>query len=234
MRYRRSKLGPFWITLSMGLMISIMSVVFSVIFKQKISTYLPFLAVSMIIWNFFSTTILESCSCFTEAENIIKQLPVPLFVHVFRAIFRNLIVLFHNFLIIPVIFLVFLKPVGFSALLFFIGILIVALNLCWIATFVAILCTRFRDLPPLFATFLQLVFYITPILWHPNQLSSQLSVYLVKYNPIYHLVEIIRAPLLGEEIYFYSWIVSLSFLFFGCIFSSILLAKYRRKIPYWI
>src|SRR5690606_38293826 len=78
-RYRRSVLGPFWLTISMGIMIFTIGVVFGHIFKTPMQEFLPFLAIGLILWGFISSVITEGCMGFIAAEGIIKQLPIPLF-----------------------------------------------------------------------------------------------------------------------------------------------------------
>ncbi|MCW1776911.1 ABC transporter permease [Pantoea ananatis] len=98
-RYRRSALGPFWLTISMAVMIATIGIVFSQILKTPLQEFLPFLAVGLIVWGFISTVVNEGCGAFISSETIIKQLPIPLFVHVMRLVWRNLIILAHNIVI---------------------------------------------------------------------------------------------------------------------------------------
>src|SRR6476620_2056681 len=85
-RYRRSAVGPFWLTISMGVMIGTIGLVFGQIFNSPMKDFLPFLAAGMILWSFISTCVLEGCTSLIAAESIIKQLPIPLFVHILRTI----------------------------------------------------------------------------------------------------------------------------------------------------
>ncbi len=103
-RYRRSALGPFWLTISMGVMIATIGIVFGQIFKSPMKEFLPFLSVGIILWGFISSVVTEGCAGFIAAEGIIKQLPIPLFVHILRMIWRNVIILGNNIVIVPLIF----------------------------------------------------------------------------------------------------------------------------------
>src|SRR5438309_10366730 len=73
-RYRRSVLGPFWITLSMGIFILLLGVIYSRIFGVDIAVYLPYLTLGYILWGFISQTTMDSCGAFQEGERIIKQI----------------------------------------------------------------------------------------------------------------------------------------------------------------
>ena len=77
-RYRRSSIGAFWLTISMGVMIGTIGIVFGQIFKSPMNEFLPFLSVGLILWGFISTVITEGCSGFIAGEAVIKQLPIPL------------------------------------------------------------------------------------------------------------------------------------------------------------
>src|SRR5690242_4173728 len=96
LRYRRSMLGPFWLTISAGVLIGGMGPLYGKLFGQDISTYFPHLAVSYILWMLISALINDSCTVFITAEGLIKQVPMPLTVHVFRMIWRNVLIFLHH------------------------------------------------------------------------------------------------------------------------------------------
>ena len=143
-RYRRSTLGPFWLTVSMGVMIGTIGIVFSQIFKSPIQEFLPFLAIGMILWSFISSVITEGCTGFIAAEGIIKQLPIPLFVHILRMIWRNTLILAHNIAIFPLVLLAVGKPLSSVALIAIPGLLLALINITWIALALAVICASDR------------------------------------------------------------------------------------------
>ena len=132
-RYRRSKLGPFWLTISMGVMIGALGLVFGGIFNTPMRDFLPFLAIGIFLWTFILTVITEGCTAFISSDAVIKQLPLPLFLHVMRVIWRNVVILGHNVVIIPLLFLIFLRPLGMVSLLAIPGFLLSTLTLTWVA-----------------------------------------------------------------------------------------------------
>ena len=233
-RYRRSSLGPLWLTISMGVMITTIGLVFGQIFNSPMHEFFPFLAVGMILWGFMATVISEGCTSFIAAEGIIKQLPIPLFVHVLRTIWRNIIILAHNVVIFPIVLLSVGKPLTLVALLSVPGFVLVAANLIWIALILSVVCARYRDMPQIVASVLQVVFYLTPVMWMPENLPQRAAIYLLDFNPIYHLFEIVRAPLLGHNPTAMNWIVSLVMAVCGWGVALTLYGRYRRSIPYWL
>lgn len=233
-RYRRSILGPFWLTISMGIMIATIGLVFGQIFKSPMHVFLPFLTIGMVLWAFIVSTITEGCAGFITANNIIKELPLPLFVHILRLIWRNVLVMFHNFAIFPIVLLVMGTPLHAIAFLSIPGFLILVANLTWLALLLGIFCTRYRDLPQIVASILQVFFYLTPIMWLPSLLSNHARIYLFDFNPFYHLIQIVRAPLLGEIPTNSNWTVSLGILFLGWIITIGIYGRYKNRIVYWL
>jgi lipopolysaccharide transport system permease protein len=233
-RYRRSKLGAFWLTISMAVLIGALGLVFGGVFNTPMQELLPFLALGIILWTFISTTIIEGCTAFISAEAIIKQLPLPLFVHVMRVLWRNVIILLHNIIIVPLIFLFFLKPLSLVSFLAIPGLLLSTIIIAWIAFLAAILCTRYRDLSQIVTSILQIAFYITPIIWMPNMLTGRSSFLFLDMNPFFHIIEVIRAPLLGTFPTPTNWLFSLAIALLGWVGTLWVYGKSKNRISYWL
>jgi ABC-type polysaccharide/polyol phosphate export permease len=232
-RYRRSALGPFWLTLSMGVMVGGISLVNSGLFGVSMAKLLPSFSIGTVLWMLISTTITEGCTSFTMSDSIIRQSRQPFTVHVLRVMWRNLIIFLHNLLIV-VLVLAFLPPSSWShspvALL---GFLLMLANMAWAALLLGVLCTRFRDLPQIVASLLQLAFFVTPIFWLPTQLTGPRKL-IMDFNPFYHMIQIVRAPLLGGAASPASWAASVMMLAVGWTLAIWFFAKFRRRIPYWL
>lgn len=233
-RYRRSVIGPFWITISMGVMIACIGLVFGGIFRTPMDEYLPFLAAGIILWTFITGTINEGCTAFVSAEGMIKQLPTPMFVHVLRVVWRNMLMLAHHIVILPAVLLVMGKSVSLIALLAIPGFMLVVLCLSWSAFFFAIVCTRYRDLPQIVSSMLQVGFYFTPIIWMPALLPERLGAAILVWNPFYHALELLRAPLLGSAPAMTSWLVVGAITILGWGLTLLLFARVKHRIAYWL
>ena len=168
------------------------------------------------------------------AEAIIKQLPIPVFTHILRMIGRNLIVFFHNLLIFPIVCLCVQKGINWNIFYFILGLVILTLNLLWISLLLAVICTRFRDMTQIVGSLLQIAFYVTPIIWMPSLLPARASVMLLDPNPVYHLLAIVRDPLIGLSPSLMNWLVSAGLSLIGSLFSLLLFNKYRARISYWL
>ena len=233
-RYRRSSLGPFWITVSMGVMIATIGVVFGQIFKSPLQEFFPFLTVGTIVWGFISTVLSEGSTCLISAEAIVKQLPLPLSVHIMRMMWRNLIILAHNILIFPLVLVAVGKPLELVALVALPGLLLTLINLGWMALVLGILCARYRDLPQVVTSLLQVVFYLTPVIWLPTLLPARAGLYLLETNPFYHMLEVIRAPLLGHMPSATNWVVSIALAVVGWLATIVFFGRYKNRVAYWL
>ena len=231
-RYRRSALGPFWLTISTAIMVGALGFVYAGIFHQKLGEYLPFVAAGIILWGFISTIANESCTVFIVAEGIIKQVRLPLTVHVCRMVWRNCIILMHNALILVLLYVFFGYGFRLDLLAIPFALVIFAINSVWLGILLGVFCTRFRDIAPIVANIVQLLFFITPIMWRPEALGARK--WVADYNPVFHCIELIRAPLLGQPFPALSWIIALVLAFGGMGMAFLALARFRHRIAYWI
>lgn len=231
-RYRRAVIGPFWLTISMGVMVLGMGLVYGTLLKQPLTDFLPFLAGGFMSWFFLSNTIIDGNLAFIQAEGLIKHGGLPLSIHVYRVVWRNLIILLHNAVVVILIYLWFGKLDAGHGLQALFGLLLTTLNLTWLLFLLGPLCARYRDLAPIVGSILQLMFFITPIAFHPNLISEIEWVY--KYNPFYYLIEAIRAPLLGEGLALDVALVLLVSAVFGWVLAIASYSHTRSKIPFWV
>lgn len=233
-RYRRSVIGPFWLTISMGVMISCIGLVFGGLFNTPMGDYFPFLAAGLILWTFIVGTLNDGCLGFISAEGIIKQLPVPLFVYVIRVVWRNLLMLAHHILILPLVLVILGWSFSPITLLVIPALILVLLFLSSLVFLLAIVCARYRDLPQIVANVLQVGFYLTPIIWMPALLPKRLGSLILDWNPFYHLVELLRAPLLASVPTLTSWLVVALITILGWSLTLLLISRTKHRIVYWL
>jgi ABC-type polysaccharide/polyol phosphate export permease len=203
------------------------------LFGTSTQKYLPYVAVGFIVWGFISTCITDGCGAFFSAATTIKQVPAPLSIYAYRVVWRTFIVLLHNMVIYVGVALIFGIWAGFgNILLAVLGIVLLCLNGVWTSIVLGIFSARFRDIPPIVASFVQVAFFLTPIFWSADQLSERSAI--VEYNPLTYYVDIVRKPLLGEVSHLTDWAIVLSFTLMGCVLSLICLTLYRRRLSYWV
>jgi len=232
LRYRGSLLGPFWLTVSTIIMISSMGFIYARLFNMEIVHYLPFLTLGLILWQFISSLINEGCQTFLSAQNIIQQMPMPFSIHAWRTVYRNLLVLAHSLVIVPFVLLIFGVSISWNVLWIVPAFAILALNGIWVSLLLGMLSARFRDVPPIVASFVQIVFFITPIFWPPEALGKWTQA--LPLNPLFAAIDVIRSPLLGKEPIAYSWLSLLVVTVVGSIVTFVIFVKFRPRIAYWI
>jgi len=231
-RYRRSVLGPFWITISMGIFILLLGVIYSRLFHTEIETYLPYLAVGFIVWGFMSAAVNDSCIAFTDTARIIKQIKLPYSIYILRVVWRNFIIFLHTIVIFIPMAIIFKIEPKLSMLLAIPGLVLVTANLIWLTTVVAILSTRYRDIQPIVNTVIQLGMFATPIMWQVSSLGDARIV--ADINPVYHLIEVTRAPFLGQVPPLESWMVAIGLTIIGSCLAVALMVRAARRIVFWI
>lgn len=255
-RYRRSVIGPLWITISMGVTAVGLGVLYAVLFDQPLSTFLPYVVVGFIVWNFINGCLTEGMETFVVNEGMIKQMPAPLSVYVLRTVWRQVLMLAHNLIIYVLVVAIFFRfldvpyqmskggPVhpglGWNTLLVFPGAALLVINGAWVALLLGIISTRFRDIPQFITSMLQLVFYLTPIIWSPDTFlygkdqSLAWARVLFQFNPLYHFVQVMRGPMIGQQVSWVSWLVVVGFTFVGWAVALVAMRNYRARVSYWV
>jgi ABC-type polysaccharide/polyol phosphate export permease len=231
-RYRRSMLGPFWLTISSGVMIGAMGPLYGKLFNLDIGAYFPYLAVSYIIWLLIANLLNESCNAFIAAEGFIKQIKLPLTVHILRVVWRNVIIFAHNSVIVVLVLLLYRPPLSWALLLVPLGVVLIAINGIWIGILLGLLCARFRDIPQVVTSFVTVAFFLTPVMWKVDMLGRHQ--WAVNLNPIYHFLEIVRAPLVSGHVNVLSWAAVLGITVVGFAVTLGLFARFRARIAYWV
>ncbi|MEL7040620.1 MAG: ABC transporter permease [Pseudomonadota bacterium] len=232
MRYRRSRLGPFWISLSMASTVIGIGVLYSGIFEAEVGPYLAFIGAGFLIWAFIGGGLVEGCGALIEAEQHIRSVRVSTSVLCARIIWRNTIIFLHNFVLISLILMfVGLRP-GPEAFLILPGVALLAMFLFACANVLGPLTLKYRDIAQIVSSLTQFMFFLTPILWMPDQ--GRVPSAWVLYNPFFHLIELVRAPMLGQLPTVMNWSVSA-----GCTLIAGLLACWtwvysRNRIFVWL
>lgn len=233
LRYRGSMLGPFWLTLNVCVMIASMGFLYAKLFRTEVETYLPFLTAGIVFWQMISTTISDCCSTFIAAQNIIQQVRMPFSIHVYRVICRNLIVLAHTIVVIPLVLIILQRPIGWQIVLVVPGALLLAINGVFLGLLLGMVSARFRDVPPIVQNFVQVLFFITPIFWAPEMLGRW--AFVSQFNPLFAAIDIMRSPIVGPDYLPYSsWLVMLGVTVVLGVVALVLFSRFRARLPYWV
>jgi lipopolysaccharide transport system permease protein len=231
-RYRGSVIGPFWITLTTGVMIAAFGLLYARIFDQPCRQHLLHVGVGLVTWTWISQAAREACTALTGAEALIRQAPLPVTVHVLRVTLRNLMVAAHHMVLLPPLFLVCGHLPGPGALAALAGVALIAVNSLAFGTLLGFLVARFRDVGPIIDNLLQLLFFVSPILWDASALGDARAWLLA--NPVYVLVETVRGPLLHHAAPAAIWVAALGLTGAGLAFAAAAFVRFRERVAFWV
>lgn len=232
--YQRSTLGPLWITIGMAVQIATIGVIFGLLFRADLSGYLPFLGISLVMWTFVVSTITDSTMAYVHSQQVIKQIEVPSYLPIVRVLAKNSVIFAHNLALVPLIMAIFPKVPGPELVMLILGLTVVVGVLFAVSMIAGIVSARYRDLPPIVSSILMVSFYFTPIIWTPDALPSQFRNPILAFNPFFHLMELVRGPLLGVFPSITNWLVGLGLLIVLSAVALLVTRRYAWKIVYWL
>ena len=231
-RYRRSILGPFWITIAMIVWISAIGPLYSLLLGIGSREFVPYLAMGIITWGLLSGLILDGSAAFVGADNLVRSMKLPYTVHVMRTLQRNLIIFAHNLLaFVP--FMVWLRIWPEARWLWALpGVVLILLAGLPVAFLLGTLSARFRDLQQMIASIVQLAFFITPIFWKPELLGAHR--WAADYNPFQQLLEVVRGPIVeGVPSLATYGRIGLMLLVLYAVAAPFFI-RYRRRLAFWV
>ena len=221
-KYNRTLLGPLWSTFSTLIQVLSMGLVFTYLFQNKIERFLPYVSLGIIFWNFFTITITQGCFTFMTHKSYMIQFQKPIFIYVLVVLYQNkLVALIFN-----------IYPSIENIILFLLNFFIVLLTLSWISLLVAIICVRFRDIPHIVGSSFTVLFWLTPIIYSPEQLGNY--AFLLEFNPLTHILELLRNCLLNQDIKLLSYQYLFFFNLIGFYFTFVIFKKLRNSIIFWV
>jgi ABC-type polysaccharide/polyol phosphate export permease len=231
-RYRGSILGPFWITLSMGLMVLGIGFLYANLFQIPLPEFLPYVALGIVFFGAITGTINDGCTTFVQAAGMLSQTSLPMFTFVWRTVFRNLINLGHHLVIVVVVLVIYGYWRKANVPVALLGALLVLLNVSWMSMFVAIVSARFRDIPQIVTSIMQFAMFMTPVFWLPTRFTAHRAI--LDLNPFYHLLEVVRAPLLGHPVAAHSYLALAVMALVGWLLTFAVFARTRRRIVHYL
>jgi len=230
-RYRRSTFGPFWLTLSMGVQILIMGVVVSLLFRQPFNRFLPYVALGVIFWSMISGIVNDGAMSFVTSTTWILQINMPFGMYVLQRLWSNVIAMGHNFAIFVVLAAVY-QIYNATFLIFLVGLPLVLVSIAWAPLLLAVASTRFRDLPAIVTNSFNLLFWVTPIAYQPEQLGQ--NRFIADLNPLTYMLALLRDPLLGQVPSGRDFLVVAATGVVGWAIAFPFFARFRSRIAYWL
>lgn len=231
-RYRGSILGPFWLTLSMGLMVGGIGLLYGQLFKIPLDEFMPFVALGIVFFGAITTTINEGCETFTRASGMLSQTALPMFTFVWRTVLRNLMTVAHHLVIVVGVLIWYGYWRKLNLPLALAGIVLLTVNTAWASMLAGIASARFRDIPPIVGSVTQFAMFLTPVFWMPSSFPSRHA--LLALNPFYHMLQAVRAPLMGQAVDPLTWAVLAGMAVIGWALTFTVFALTRRRIVHYL
>src|SRR5215467_1441526 len=232
-RYVRSRIGQFWLTISTGIVVTTLGLVWSTLWNMPVADLLPFVATSLIVWTLITGTLAEAATVFVSAGPIFLNQGMSFSTAIYALVYRHLIIFLHNLPIIAITVLLFPVPVEPICVIALPGFGLLVLTLVWTSYLVAIACVRFRDLMQVVQSGLMIAFFVTPVLWKPDQIPADQH-YLLSLNPFAALLAVVREPLLGQLPTVDDWTIAVVFSIGGFVVALPIIGYCQRRIIYWI
>jgi ABC-type polysaccharide/polyol phosphate export permease len=231
-RYRGSILGPFWITLSMGLMVLGIGFLYARLFSISLHEFMPFVAIGIVFFGTIAGVVNEGCETFVNAASMLRQTSLPMFTFVWRTVFRNLINLGHHLVIIVAVLLIYGYWRTANVPLALAGVVLLIVNVSWISMLAGIASARFRDIPQIVVSVMQFAIFMTPVFWRPDRFGRHHA--FLNLNPFYHMLDAVRGPLLGTPVQPISYLVLAVMAVAGWTLTFSVFALTRRRIVHYL
>jgi ABC-type polysaccharide/polyol phosphate export permease len=232
-RYRRSMLGPFWMTLSMGVQALVLGLLFGFLFNHQTSKFLPFVCAGLVTWSLITSCIQEGANTFIGSAGALTQMRRPLTSYVMRTIARNIIVFFHSIVIFFVVAILFGIYPTLTSLWSLVGLFLVLINLGWMSLFSAIVSTRYRDVPMIIQNVFSVLLWLTPVMYYPSQLTGRPAL-IIQLNPFSYFLDVVRGPLMNELPKVESFALVAVCAVVGWLSTLMLFSRTRSRIVYWL
>lgn len=230
LKYRRSALGVAWSILTPLGLVLIIGCVYSIIFATKPQEFIPLLFAGLNPWLFISGCAEGGALAFLSAEGYLKQTTVNAQIFPIRGVLVGFVNLLYSILAFFTIYL-FLQPdsFGIKMLMIFPGLVIIfVFALAW-ANISAVINLNIRDYQPLLSLILQGLFYATPIIFPADMLQEKGFGIIYQINPIYYMLEVVRRPMLGNELPDVKMYIIATLIALGMFIASVILVMKQKK-----
>ena len=231
-RYARSKLGQYWLTISLFIQIMMTGIVWSVLWKMSLSEFLPYVAIGQTIYQFFFSTIQDSTGLFVADSRLYINQRLPFLTSTFSNIYKNMIIFAHN---LPIIIIMLLwstaeHHLNYAMLLILPMILIFLICSSYV---IASICTRYRDCQQIIASLLTISFLVTPIMWKLSYIPEHLQQYFF-LNPFTGFLEALRNPLLNLPVAPVAYNAIIAWTTTSMITMFYMYHRFEKRIILWI
>lgn len=232
--FRRSALGPIWISLTLALQVTVISLIFTVVLGHPLDEYVPYLAIGLSTWHFIQNSLVESGFALIQSRELVLEFNVSRISLAIRVVAKNLIFFGFHSALIWISLLVFGFGIGAEIFLFVLGVGTVALSISWVAVLLSFANARFRDIAPILQSLLTVSFYATPIIWVEGSFVDLGLERLLQLNPFALYIGLVREPLLANEFPFFQFMIASASALLGWAIAVQIDKKFRYQSVFWV
>lgn len=230
-RFRRTLFGLAWLTISYAVFVAAKVMIFGQLISTPIEWFAVYVTIGFLAWQFMNSVVADSCTVFINSENWLLGIRLPVSIFIFESIARDCLVFFYSAIVAIVVLLAVRHPLEPVALMAIPAFLIYLVNAVFAHMLLGVICMRYRDVSQLVQTIMRVLFFLTPLIWTPEQVGG-LERWLW-WNPFTYLVDIFRAPVIDGTIPVHSWAVVLGMTACLGVVAFTSFALYRRRLAFW-
>ncbi|MDA0978827.1 MAG: ABC transporter permease [Proteobacteria bacterium] len=234
-QYRKTMIGPIWVLMGPTLFIATLGLLFAQVSNLPKDVFIPHLSIGLITWTLVSGFVVNSTTVFQRNRAQILQGGMSLLDIVAVDVMRTVLHFLHQVIIILVIFFLYDLTMTWHFLISLLGLCALVINGLWLTMLFGIVGARYRDLAEVVSAVMRIAFLATPIIWQPVErgVGGIMGLFLT-YNPFYHFLDLVRAPLLGYEVSWLSFLVVGSITLVGLVTSFLFYKKLGFRVPLWV
>jgi homopolymeric O-antigen transport system permease protein len=234
-RYRRTVLGPWWLTLQMGIFVTGITFVFGhLLHAGNVRTFLPYVAIGYIAFLLLVGLTNSAAGVFVLGSSTLKSTRQPLSNLVLRDVGIEFIHFGHNLVFYVIFVLAGLVPLSPKMLIALPVAGVIAVNGLFVGLWLGIGAARFRDVQPFITSILGVMIFFTPVFYDPKKLSSGVQIVVLAWNPFTYLIQAFRAPLIGAPLLPSYYIGTAIFTVANVALGLAVFTRARSRLPYWV
>lgn len=191
LRYRRSILGYCWSLLNPLLMMAIMTMVFSYMFRWDVPNFPLYLICGNTLWAFMSEATNQAMYSVLQNAALIKKVYIPKYIFPISRVFSSFVTMLFSLVAILLTMLFTATPLHWTVLLFPLPLLFLLVFSCGIGLILSSLSVYFRDVVHLYGVFTLAWMYTTPIFYPLSAVPPEVAS-LIRLNPMYHYITFFR------------------------------------------
>ena len=234
-KYRRSRLGIFWVLVPPIIYIWGLSAYFSTLQQMDIGRFAAHVGVGFLLFRVLMTSINDCSGVLASQQAFILDGHTRLTDFVLLVVTKAL---FYFILALPILAIALWSAPHVSAeglLMSGVTVPILLLNALWMGVVFSLLGARFPDVQELMGSLFIFGFVLTPIIWHAEQVPpGSLQYKLMFLNPLYHLIEMVRAPILGQVVHMSTYIYVGVMTLIGWSLAAVTYRRYAAFVPLWL